>query len=206
MTSICLWLLKTPWLRNLVGKVNQGQARDTWTLRLCPDTCSASMRDECGRSITSAEGSEATFQPHATDPQASPHRWGEHGPPQDDKLNCAGAGKVSWLRVSQNKTSFVRSLFTGLSLRQKSIPHDAFIVCSRTHTRPHICRHGYCTTIAASQNSWKTTAGRAATMLWMLWNVVMEWIGWMGNSGQDVNAPTRFGHSRSFYFNISTAD
>lgn len=32
---------------------------------------------------------------------------------------------------------------------------------------------------------------------------VMEWIGSMGNSGRDVKAPTQFGDSRSFYFNIS---
>lgn len=169
-----------------------------------PDTCSVSMRDECGKSITSAEGNEATFQPRATDPQASHHRCEEHSPPQDDKLNCAGAGKVSWLRVSQNKTLFVRSLFTGPSLRQKSIPHDAFIVFSQTHTRPHICRHGYCTTIAALPKQLKDNCRtRYNYVVDVMECCVMEWIGWMGNSGQDVNAPTQFGDSRSFYFNIS---
>lgn len=55
------------------------------------------------------------------------------------KSIAPGAGKVSWLKFSQDKTSFVRSLFAGLSLRQKI--HSTWCIhCfqSNTHQGPHL--------------------------------------------------------------------
>lgn len=131
----------------------------------CETMRSLAVRVEYGEGITCAKSKQrphSSLKPDITDAKGIAHH-------RTTNPITLGAGKVSWLKFWQNKTSFVRSLFTGLSPRQKSIPHDAFIVFSQTHTRPHICRHGYCTTIIAAKNSWKTTAN----MWWMLWNVAL---------------------------------
>lgn len=105
-----------------------------------------------------------------------------------------GAGKAPRLKFSRDKTSFVWSLFGRPSLRQKSIPHDAFIVFSQTHTRAHICRHGYCTTIAAPQSSRRSQCNYDMNVTE---GCVMNWC--KENSCQHVKLPTQFSGFGCFY-------
>ena len=91
--------------------------------------------------------------------------WQEHSSLQDDKVRCNEGRQVSWLKFSQNKTLFVWLLFTRLAMRQKSIPHDAFIVCSQTRNRPH-SSHSYCT-MALAKTNWEpaATLGESSTTM-----------------------------------------
>lgn len=140
----------------LVGIVNQGWIFDfdRTMLWVHGEFCLMSMRVGFGGRHHLRHKAEAAFQAHAS-------QWYQPVIMAVKSTACRrmtksialGAGKVPWLKFSQNKTSFVWSLFARPSQRQKSIPHDAFIVFSRTHTRAHICRHCYCTTIVASESS-----------------------------------------------------
>lgn len=107
-------------------------------------------------SVKSEWGSELPVPPPLR--CISPSIKRELSPLQDDKVRCNGGRRVSWLKFSQNKTLFVWLLFARLPMRQKSIPHDAFIVFSQTRTRPH---SSYCTVALTTKNThWKSGGSR----------------------------------------------